>query len=123
MSATAMEQIVSAYVRTKNRRALEELKMHRHRLAVDLRLRAKLIYNHSLAIGAMLEDLAAIEEGLSQLGPPAIVLAAVDLTDEQHKKEETASFGPVAITSTQLPILSMWNNSSKPAQRALSRAT
>jgi len=41
--------------------------MHRHRLAVDLRLRSKSIYDHGLAIGKVLEDLAAVEEGLGQL--------------------------------------------------------
>ncbi len=99
MSATAMEQIVSAYVRTENRRALDELKMHRHRLAVDLRLRARSAYDHSLAIGKMLEDLAAIEEGLRQLNAPAMASAAGDLTDERHKEEPAATFGPVAITA------------------------
>jgi len=71
VSATAMEQIVGLYVRARNRRALEQLKMHRHRLAVDLRLRSKSIYDHGLVIGKVLEDLAAIEKGLGQLAGTA----------------------------------------------------
>ena len=51
---------------------------------------------HSLAIGKTLEDLAAIEEGLRQLGAPAP--AAGDLTDERHKREgSAAAFGPVGL--------------------------
>jgi hypothetical protein len=33
----AIEQIVDAYVKLSNRRALEDLRMHRRRIAVDLK--------------------------------------------------------------------------------------
>ncbi|MBJ7407770.1 MAG: hypothetical protein JHD07_32600, partial [Bradyrhizobium sp.] len=44
----AIEQIVDAYVRLKNRRGLDELMMHRQRLAVDLK--SKSGYDFSLPI-------------------------------------------------------------------------
>jgi hypothetical protein len=34
--ASAMESIVDEYVRAKNRDVLEEMRMHRHRLKVNL---------------------------------------------------------------------------------------
>jgi hypothetical protein len=64
----AIDQIVSAYVRLKNRNALVELRTHRQRLADDLnRLRSDLDYNSSLALRSMAEDLAAIDAGVERL--------------------------------------------------------
>lgn len=64
----AMEQIVSAFVRLRNRHALERLRDHRLRLATDLNeLRTNSDFHTSLALGSMATDLAAIEEGLDQL--------------------------------------------------------
>jgi hypothetical protein len=37
---SAIEQIVAVYVRLNNRRALEQLMMHRQRLAIDLSARS-----------------------------------------------------------------------------------
>jgi hypothetical protein len=62
---SAIEQIVDAYVRLKNRRGLDELMMHRQRLAVDLKSRSG--YDFSLPIGKIDEEIAIIEEGLSRL--------------------------------------------------------
>jgi len=40
----AIEQIVDAYVRLQNRRALEDLRTHRQRLLSDLKGRSDLVY-------------------------------------------------------------------------------
>ena len=63
---SAIEQIVDAYVRLKNRRGLDELMMHRQRLAVDLKSRSG-TYDFSLPISKIDEEIAIIEEGLSRL--------------------------------------------------------
>lgn len=62
----AIEQIVDAYVRLKNRRGLDELMMHRQRLAVDLKSRSG-AYDFSLPIAKIDEEIAIIEQGLSRL--------------------------------------------------------
>jgi hypothetical protein len=61
----AIEQIVDSYVRLKNRRGLDELMMHRQRLAVELK--SKSGYDFSLPIGQIDEEIAIIEAGLSRL--------------------------------------------------------
>jgi hypothetical protein len=61
----AIEQIVDLYVRLKNRRGLDELMMHRQRLAVELKSRSG--YDFSLPIGQIDEEIAIIEAGLSRL--------------------------------------------------------
>ncbi len=62
---TAIEQIVETYIRLRNRRGLEELMMHRQRLAVDLKGRSG--YDFSLPIGQIDEEISIIEAGLSRL--------------------------------------------------------
>ena len=64
--SNAIAQIVDAYVRLKNRRGLDELMMHRQRLAVDLKSRSG-AYDFSLPISKIDEEIAIIEEGLSRL--------------------------------------------------------
>ncbi|MDN5003939.1 hypothetical protein ACFQZO_24175 [Bradyrhizobium sp. GCM10027634] len=64
--ANAIEQIVDAYVRLKNRRGLDELMMHRQRLAVDLKSKSG-GYDFSLPIDKIDEEIAIIEKGLSRL--------------------------------------------------------
>jgi len=64
--SNAIAQIVDAYVRLKNRRGLDELMMHRQRLAVDLKSRSG-AYDFSLPIGKIDEEIAIIEQGLSRL--------------------------------------------------------
>jgi hypothetical protein len=71
---SAIEQIVDTYVRLKNRRGLEQLMMHRQRLAVDLK--SKSGYDFSLPIGQIDEEIAIIEAGLSRLKADAADLAA-----------------------------------------------
>jgi hypothetical protein len=61
----AMAQIVDAYVRLNNRRGLEDLRMHRQKLAVDLKGRAG--YDFSLPIGQIDEEIAVIEAGIDRL--------------------------------------------------------
>jgi hypothetical protein len=70
----AMERIVGALVRLKNRDALEKLRDHRHRLVSDLnRLRSDLNFGASLPLRDMVDDLVEIDAGLEQLSaePPA----------------------------------------------------
>ena len=64
----AMERIVSALVRLKDREALEKLRDHRQRLVIDLnRLRLDLNFDTSLPLRNMVNDLAAIDAGFDQL--------------------------------------------------------
>ena len=65
--SNAIAQIVDAYVRLKNRRGLDELMMHRQRLAVDLKSRSSGRYDFSVPIDKIDEEIAIIEEGLSRL--------------------------------------------------------
>lgn len=67
---STIEQIVDAYVRLKNRRGLDELMMHRQRLAVDLKSRSG-NYDYSLLIGKIDEEIAIIEAGLARLAADA----------------------------------------------------
>ncbi|MGY8704825.1 hypothetical protein RAD16_03655 [Bradyrhizobium sp. 18BD] len=67
---SAIEQIVDAYVRLKNRRGLDELMMHRQRLAVDLKSRSGR-YDFSLPIDKIDEEIAIIEAGLTRLAADA----------------------------------------------------
>lgn len=71
----AIEQIADVYVRLNNRRALEDLRMHRQRLARDLKLRTG--YDFSLPIGQIEEEIAAIDARLDRLNqsPSAYVAA------------------------------------------------
>jgi hypothetical protein len=62
---TAIEQITDVYIRLNNRRALEDLRMHRQRLAVDLKLRTG--YDFSSPIGQIEDEIAVIEAGLERL--------------------------------------------------------
>jgi len=63
----AMQQIVQVYVRHQNRRALEDLRKHRQRLALDLRARARPGYDFGLPIRQTNEELVVIEAGLERL--------------------------------------------------------
>jgi hypothetical protein len=63
----AIQRIVDAYVRFNNRRALEDLMMHRQRLAIDLKSRTG--FDFSLPIQRVDEEIAVIEAGLERLSP------------------------------------------------------
>jgi hypothetical protein len=68
---SAIERIVDTYVKLGNRRALEDLRMHQRKLAVDLKARVG-HYDVSLPLGQIDEEIAAIEAGLEKLNsnPP-----------------------------------------------------
>ena len=64
----AIEGIVSALVRLRNREALEKLRDHRRWLLADLnKIRADLKFDTSLAHRTMANELAEIDAGLEQL--------------------------------------------------------
>ncbi|MDH6263209.1 hypothetical protein M2427_007162 [Bradyrhizobium sp. BR13661] len=71
MMSNAIAQIVDTYVRLKNRRGLDELMMHRQRLAVDLKSRSSRGFDFSLPIGKIDEEIAIIEAGLTRLAADA----------------------------------------------------
>jgi uncharacterized small protein (DUF1192 family) len=71
----AMEQIVDAYVRLNNRRALEDLRLHHQKLAVDLKEKAGFDFS-LLPIGQLDEEIALIERGLERLNAAAPGAAA-----------------------------------------------
>ena len=67
----AIEFIVRTYVRLKKRRALEEMLLHRQRLALGLRRRSGFAIHQSIL--QVDEDIAAIKAGLAELGKTAAV--------------------------------------------------
>jgi hypothetical protein len=62
---TAIEQIVDTYVRLRNRQKLEDLRMHRQRMAIHLE--ARMGYDLSLPLRQVEDEIAAIEAGLKRL--------------------------------------------------------
>jgi hypothetical protein len=63
-----MELIVEGYARLKDRQSLENLRMHRRRLVVDLKARTG--FDCRSSIDQVEEDIAAIEAGLQTLSGP-----------------------------------------------------
>lgn len=63
----AIELMVDAHVRAGNRRALEDLKMHRQRVSADLQGRAGFDVSLAIAQRQIDEEIAAIEAGLKNL--------------------------------------------------------
>ena len=66
--SSAIELIVDGYTRLKDRQSLEDLRMHRRRLAVDLNARTGFDCRSSIA--QVEQDIAAIEAGLESLAVP-----------------------------------------------------
>lgn len=64
----SIESIVSAYVRLKNRQALENMRELRRELLKPLQSASSI--NAARSRDSILEDLRAIENGLEQLRPP-----------------------------------------------------
>ncbi|MGY3412337.1 hypothetical protein ACVWZV_008450 [Bradyrhizobium sp. GM5.1] len=62
----AIELIVDGYVRLNNRRALDDLRMQRRKLAVDLKARTG--FDFGTTVQQIEEDIAVIEAGLARLG-------------------------------------------------------
>jgi hypothetical protein len=75
--APAIQGIVDTYVRLKNRRAIEDLLIHRRRIAIDLKGRKG--YDFSRPIAQIEEEIAIIEAGLDKLEPSDISLATRSL--------------------------------------------
>jgi hypothetical protein len=65
--SSPIKQIVSAYVRMKNREALEDMRMHRRQLLVDVQSKPGVDPRQSVL--ALQQDVALIEAGLRQIGP------------------------------------------------------
>ena len=66
----AIERIVDAYVKLRNRKALEELRAHRHRLATELKsINSPL--DLSSSIKQLEEEIVVIEAGLAKLDTAA----------------------------------------------------
>jgi hypothetical protein len=66
----AIELIVDGYVKVRGRKALEDLKAHRHRLASELKsLNGPL--DLSSSIKQLEEEIAAIDAGLAKLNGAA----------------------------------------------------
>jgi hypothetical protein len=63
----AMKQIVQVYVRHLNRRALEDLRKHRQKQALELRAQARPAYDFGLPIRQINEEIAVVEAGLERL--------------------------------------------------------
>ena len=61
----AIEQIVDAYVRLNNLQALNDLKSHRQRLAMNLQARTG--YDFSLPLLQVEDEIAVIEAGSARL--------------------------------------------------------
>ncbi|WFU37549.1 hypothetical protein QA640_24050 [Bradyrhizobium sp. CB82] len=72
MPSTTIELIVSAYVRLKNRRALDDMRELRHRLLKDLQAASG--FDSRQALEQVQKDLRIIEEGLAQLRSPQAML-------------------------------------------------
>jgi hypothetical protein len=63
----AIQKIVDVYVRLGNRRAIEDLLMHRRRLSIDLRGRSGFDYNRP--IQQIEEEIRIIAAALDKLQP------------------------------------------------------
>jgi len=69
---TAIELIVKTYVRLNNRRALEEMLLHRQRLWVDLNTRSS-TFDVTVPIGQIDEEIEVLKAGIAELGGTAPV--------------------------------------------------
>ena len=69
---TAIELIVKTYVRLNNRRALEEMLLHRQRLWVDLNTRSS-TFDVTGPIGQIDEEIEVLKAGIAELGGTAPV--------------------------------------------------
>ncbi len=66
--SSAIGLIVDGYARIEDRQSLEDLRMHRRRLAVDLKAREGFDCRSSIAL--VEQDIAAIEAGLATFSGP-----------------------------------------------------
>jgi hypothetical protein len=63
---SAIERMVRAYVELRNRKELENMKAHRHRLVTDLKSRKGAV-DLSSQIRLLEDDIAVIDAGLAKL--------------------------------------------------------
>ena len=63
----AVKLIVAGYTRLKDRKAIEDMRLHRQRLRNDLMERSKGCFDVGSSIRLFDEDILAIEEGLREL--------------------------------------------------------
>jgi hypothetical protein len=68
--AEAIERIVGAYVKLGNRKALQDIKVHRQRLITELKS-AHGAFDLSLLIKQLDDEIWVIEVGLTMLNIPA----------------------------------------------------
>jgi hypothetical protein len=73
----AIKKIVDTYVRLGNRRAIEDLLMHRRRLSIDLGGRRG--YDFSRPLAQIDEEIRIIADGLRQFEPPGRTQATASL--------------------------------------------
>ena len=66
----AIERIVGAYVKLRNRKALEDIKVHRKSLITELKS-ARGAFDLSLLIKQLDDEIWVIEVGLTMLNIPA----------------------------------------------------
>jgi hypothetical protein len=67
----AMNLIVAGYIRLKDRKSLEDMRLHRQALRNDLNRSKGCLDIVGNSIRLVDEDILAIEEGLRELGGPA----------------------------------------------------
>jgi hypothetical protein len=65
----AIEQIIDVYVRYNNRTALDNLKLHRQKLLIDIKARPPSAYDWSWITSEIEEEVALINAGLDRLPP------------------------------------------------------
>ncbi|MBK3665315.1 hypothetical protein JJE66_29295 [Bradyrhizobium diazoefficiens] len=66
--STSIELIVAGYVKVKNRKALEQLRVHRRKLLNELKEVTGI--NPINAVQTVQDELLVIEAGLEELKPP-----------------------------------------------------
>jgi len=71
----ALKRIVGAFVELRNRKALEDMKAHRYRLATELKL-MKSAFDLSSTIEQLEDDITVIDAGLAELDTPTAAWAA-----------------------------------------------
>ena len=64
-----IEHIIDVYVRHKNRAALDNLKLYRQKLLIEIGARPASVYNWGKTISVIEEDLGHINAGLERLQP------------------------------------------------------
>jgi hypothetical protein len=100
----AIERIVSAYVKLRDSKTLEEMKAHRHRLVTELKSLTGTL-DVSSSIKLFEDDIAVIDAGLAELRPAAA--AEIDGADggsrhqsrplEHHVRSPAQSSGAPAF--------------------------